>query len=158
MALFGKRKSSERTDVAEPRSAPVNGAASGPSSVSGLTDLHNIAARGTAVDVQACVDAGADVNEPNRVGYTPLSIAASRGDVGVARALLDAGAEVDSADRTGTTALAAAVLNSKGRGDMITLLLERGADPAKPNNRGQSPLELARRMTSTDVARFFDRP
>jgi ankyrin repeat protein len=145
MALFSKRK---------PAASEVR--VSVPTAVSGLTDLHDIAARGTAAAVKESVELGADVNEPNRVGYTPLSIAASRGDVDVARALLDAGADVDSADKTGTTALAAAVLNSKGRGEMITLLLERGADPTKPNNRGQTPLELARRMTATDVARYFE--
>ena len=121
-----------------------------------MTDLHNVAARGTADDVRACLDAGADVNEPNRVGYTPLSLAASRGDVDVARALLEGGATVDATDKTGMTALAAAVMNSKGRGEMITLLLEHGADPAKPNNRGQTPLELAQRMTATDVVRYFE--
>ena len=157
MGMFGKRKTSpvgaaDRVDT-EPARSNGHGA---PTAVTGLTDLHTIAARGTAVEVQECIAAGADVNEPNRVGYTPLSIAASRGDVDVARALLEQGADVDRTDPNGTTALAAAVLNSKGNGEMISLLLEHGANPRKPNNRGQSPLELARRMTSYDVVRFFE--
>ncbi len=123
--------------------------------VPGQTDLHNVAARGTAEDVAACVAAGADVNEPNRVGYAPLSIVASRGDVEVARALLEHGAVVDVTDKTGTTPLAAAVMNSRGNGDMITLLLAHGADPHKPNNRGQTPLQLAERIKTHDVTQFF---
>ena len=147
MGLFGKRK----TDTAsEPGpEAPAL------KSVSGQPNLHDVAARGTVADVEACITAGADVNEPNRVGYAPLSIAASRGDVDVARALLDHGADVDTTDPAGTTPLAAAVLASRGKGDMITLLLERGADANKPNRRGQTPLELAQRITNHDVTQFF---
>jgi ankyrin repeat protein len=147
MGLFGRRK------TAPPQTESGTGTA--PKSVSGQTNLHDAAARGTVADVEACLATGADVNEPNRVGYVPLSIAASRGDVDVARALLDAGADVDATDPTGTTPLAAAVLNSRGKGDMITLLLEHGADASKPNRRGQTPLELAQRITAHDVTQFF---
>lgn len=153
MDFFGKRK----TTGPGPTPAAASWGSAGPGPVAGPTDLHIIAARGTAEDVRTCIASGADVNEPNRVGYTPLGIAATRGDVEVARALLEAGAAVDSADKTGTTALVAAVLNSKGHGEMITLLLNHGADPAKPNSRGQSPIQLACRMTPTDVASVFDR-
>lgn len=148
MGLFGKRKT-----ATSPQPDARTGTAT--AAVPGQTDLYNVAARGTAKDVAACVAAGADVNEPNRVGYTPLGIAASRGDVDVARALLEHGATVDPSDNTGTTPLAAAVLNSKGRGDMITLLLQHGADPERPNRRGQTPLELAQRITAYDVTQYF---
>ena len=138
MAMFGKRRD------------PDHATPAGPAPVTGLTELHMIAARGTAAEVQPCLDAGADVNEPNRVGYTPLTIAASRGDVAITRALLDAGADVDRTDAVGTTALAAAVM-SRAPLDVVALLLEHGADARRPNQRGQSPLELARKSSSMEI-------
>jgi ankyrin repeat protein len=147
MALFGKRKDARS-------GAPA--AESGPTPVTGLADLHTIAARGTVTEVQPCLDAGADINEPNRVGYTPLTIAASRGDVEITRALLEAGADVTRTDAVGTTALGAAVM-SRAPMDVIALLVEHGADANRPNNRGQSPLDLARKSSSTEVVALLAR-
>lgn len=141
MARFGRRK-----DAAP----PAGSSPSGPAPVTGLHDLHTIATRGTAAEVQPCLDAGADVNEPNRVGYTPLTIAASRGNVEITRALLEAGADVSCTDAVGTTALGAAVM-SRAPLDVISLLLEHGADAHRPNHRGQSPLDLARRSSSIEI-------
>ena len=143
MAMFGKRK-----EVSANASAgPTPG---GPAPVTGLHDLHLIALRGTAAEVQPCLDAGADVNEPNRVGYTPLTIAASRGDIAITRALLEAGADVDRTDTVGTTPLAAAVM-SHAPMDVVALLVEHGADANRPNKRGQTPLELARKQSSMEI-------
>ena len=55
----------------------------------------------------------------------------------------------------GNSALFIAVFNSLGRGDMIALLRERGADPRLANNSGQTPVGLARLIANYDVARFF---
>jgi ankyrin repeat protein len=48
-----------------------------------------------------------------------------------------------------------AVFNSRGRGDLIALLREHGADPTAPNHSGQTPLGLARLIDNFDVAQFF---
>lgn len=140
MAMFGRRKDSD----------PASAGSGRPTPVTGLHDLHTIATRGSAAEVQPCLDAGADVNQPNRVGYTPLTIAASRGDVAITRALLEAGADVDRTDAVGTTALGAAVLSRAPR-DVVALLLEHGADANRPNQRGQTPLELARKSSSMEI-------
>ena len=145
MAKFGKRKDA----AGAPR--PV-----GTAPVTGLSDLHTIATRGTAAEVQPVLDAGADVNAANRVGYTPLTIAASRGDVAITRALLEAGADVDRTDAVGTTALAAAVMSRAPR-DVIVLLLEHGADANRPNQRGQSPLDLARKSAPIEIVGLLSR-
>lgn len=147
MALFGKRK-----DTGPAAGAPTTA----PPPVTGLHDLHTIATRGTVAEIQPCLDAGADVNEPNRVGYTPLTIAASRGDVSITRALLDAGADVDRTDPNGTTALGAAVM-SRAPMDVISLLVEHGADPNRVNQRGQSPLDLARKSSSVEIVSLLSR-
>ena len=146
MVRFGKRK--------DPSPSP--GSESAPAPVTGLTDLHTIAARGSAAEIQPCLDAGADIDEPNRVGYTALAIAASRGDVEITRALLTAGADVKRTDAVGTTALGAAVM-SRAPMDVIALLVDHGADAHRPNDRGQSPLDLARKSSSTEVVALLAR-
>ncbi len=69
--------------------------------------------------------------------------------------LLDRGAEVDKPDRFGNTPLWVAVFNSRGDGDLIMLLRDRGADPFHANERGKTPVGLARLIANHDVARFF---
>jgi uncharacterized protein len=152
MALFGKRKGTGSSvgSGASPSHDPA------PAPVTGLSDLHTIAARGAVAEIQPCLDAGADINEPNRVGYTPLTIAASRGDVEITRALLEAGADVTRTDPVGTTALGAAVM-SRAPMDVVSLLLAHGADANRPNNRGQSPLDLARKSSSAEIVALLTR-
>ncbi|HEY4913726.1 MAG TPA: ankyrin repeat domain-containing protein [Candidatus Dormibacteraeota bacterium] len=77
--------------------------------------------------------AGADPNLGDRQGFTPLHLAAQQWSVDVAKRLLDHGAEVDAENVFGSTPLFVAVFNSKGRGDLISLPRERGADPLKAN-------------------------
>jgi ankyrin repeat protein len=69
--------------------------------------------------------------------------------------LLDAGAEVDAVDAHGATPLWRAVFDSNGRGELVVLLRERGADPHEENRHGSSPLGLARTIGSFDVAQYF---
>jgi len=147
MALFGKRKDESGPSSANRATTPVTG----------LKDLHTIAMRGSAAEVQPCLDAGADINEPNRVGYTALTIAASRGDVDITRALLDAGADVERTDAVGTTALAAAVM-SRAPLAVVSLLVDHGADPTRANHKGQTPLDLARKTGSIEVVSLLQRP
>ncbi len=69
--------------------------------------------------------------------------------------LLDCGAQVDAVNVFGNTPLFVAVFNSKGRGQLITLLREKGADPYKANRARQTPIGLARLIANYDVAHFF---
>jgi ankyrin repeat protein len=88
-------------------------------------------------------------------GYTLLHLAAQQRTCDIARELLDHGAAVDPMDSYGNTPLWVAVFNSKGEGDLIELLLARGADPYHLNRSGRTPIDLARLIASSDVARFF---
>jgi hypothetical protein len=47
------------------------------------------------------------------------------------------------------------MFGSRGRGDIITLLRDRGADPTIKNNHGVSALSLSHTMSNCDVRRFF---
>ena len=69
--------------------------------------------------------------------------------------VLDAGASVDGADSYGNTPLGRATFESRGRGEMIRLLIGRGADADLPNNAGISPRQLAQRIANYDLQAFF---
>jgi uncharacterized protein len=117
--------------------------------------LHYAATSGDLGEVVRLIAAGADVRCVDRYGWTPLHFAVQSRNAAVAAALLDAGAEVDARDEHGNTPLFRAVFNSRGEGEVIGLLRERGADPHAANHDGQSPLALAQLIANYDVARHF---
>lgn len=121
----------------------------------GRTDLHYAAGEGDLAEVERLIAADADVRRADRRGWTPLHFATQVSSAPVARALLDAGAAVDARDEHGNTPLFTAVFNSRGEGEVIQLLRERGADPYAENRHGQSPLGLARLIANYDVAQHF---
>jgi ankyrin repeat protein len=106
-------------------------------------------------EVEARLAGGDDPNCGDRLGFTPLHLTAHAGALETARVLLDRGAEVDRANHFGNTPLFVAVFSSRGRGELIALLRERGADPSLVNKSGKSPLGLARLIANYDVAQFF---
>jgi uncharacterized protein len=121
----------------------------------GRTPLHAAALRGDLVEIGRLIAAGADPSAADDDGFTPLHLSAQEGQEGAARTLLDAGAEVDFRNRFGNTPLFTAVFNSRGRGDLISLLRERGADPMTQNTSGQTPFGLAHLIANFDVAQYF---
>jgi ankyrin repeat protein len=85
------------------------------------------------------------------VPASPLAEAAARGDVAVVRTLLAAGnVDVDAATRLGVVPLHVAI--AQGDAAMTRLLLEHGADVAKPDRAGELPLMLAARRGVPEVA------
>lgn len=73
--------------------------------------------------VRALLDAGADPNAQDYVGYTPLMFA---GSAKVARALIDAGADVNAESDNCQTPLCSAVTSLEAA-EVVQVLLERGA-------------------------------
>ena len=55
----------------------------------------------------------------------------------------------------GNTPLFTAVFNYRGDASVIELLRDRGADPLRKNESGQTPVGLARLIANYDVGRFF---
>lgn len=121
----------------------------------GRSELHYAALEGNADRVSGLIAGGLDPNWADNDGVTPLHMAAREWHIGAARALLAGGAGVDPVNRHGNTPLWDAVFNSRGRGDLINLLREWGADPYRENNHGQTPLGLARLINNYDVAQYF---
>ena len=61
--------------------------------------------------------------------WTPLYLAVQQGSEAAAARLLEACAEVDAVDKDGSTPLMLAA--RKGRLELVRLLLDAGADPAR---------------------------
>jgi ankyrin repeat protein len=69
--------------------------------------------------------------------------------------LINSGAKVDAADKYGNTPLGRATFNSRGRGEVIRILLDHGANRDLPNKSGVSPVKLANTIGNYDVKQFF---
>jgi len=67
------------------------------------------------------LDAGADINKRNRIGWTPLHAAVYNDNEACTKLLLEAGADKDKADNDGLTALSLAA--KKGYYEIVNLLL-----------------------------------
>ena len=125
-----------------------------------------LVARGAPVDFfTACVlgrvdDVAAELAaDPARAGargvhdLPALYFAAIGGSLAVAESLLAAGAEVNARAESAAP-IHGAVMGKSA--EMITLLLDRGADPSLPDYMGRGARELAEDMTRTDLAELFD--
>ena len=121
----------------------------------GRTPLHYAAADGDTAQARALLAMGASPDKSDSAGWTPLHFAAQSHAVEIATMLLEAGASVDPRDNDGNTPLFRAVFASRGRGEMIALLRNRGADPMSVNQAGQSPVGVARLIGNYDVAQHL---
>jgi len=106
--------------------------------------------------VSLLLDYDVDVNVLDDLGFSALHYAAQNHFPDAARLLIAHGAKVDTEDFHGNTPLARAVFNSQGKGDMISVLLDAGADRNHPNKHGQSPLNLAKLIANYDVLQYFE--
>src|ERR1051325_1989765 len=119
----------------------------------GRTPLFSAIQSGDLGIVTELIDRGASVNAKDSGLKTPLHFAASEYKPQLVDLLMRSGAEVDAQDSDGNSPLSDAVFYSKGRGDVIWLLFNRGADKRLKNRHGVSPLDLANSIGNYDVDR-----
>ena len=117
----------------------------------GHTALHRAVSEPQPIDVQALLNAGADVDATNRWGQTALMIAAEKGQSGNVDLLLKAGADVDRIDDDGCSALHLACKN--GNRNAVKRLVAAGADLAQTNRWGRTPLDEAVWENRPEVAK-----
>jgi ankyrin repeat protein len=126
--------------------APANGLLP-----SGATPLDVAASAGSIKVVRVLLDNNADPNISSKNGATPLEDASLKGLDSIVGMLLDHGALVNRLNSgSGTTALYAAA--SFGKGDVVKLLLNRGADPSLCGSNRKSPYQAALENGYTEVA------
>ncbi|KAF7210629.1 dynein axonemal heavy chain 12 [Nothobranchius furzeri] len=106
------------------------------------TALHESAFLGLDNFVHLLLESGADPNALDIKKKTPLSLAAQNGHLNVVEALLQKGARLwsESESESGTTLFDAA---ASGHPDIITLLLDHGADPNLQLHNGHLPIHRA---------------
>lgn len=105
--------------------------------------------------IRTLVQNNADVNLQDSLGYSALHYAAQNYLIDAAQLLLKNKAIVDVQDIHGNTPLFRAVFHSRGRGEMVNLLLSSGADMNLKNNHGVSPIELANSIGNYNVSQFM---
>jgi len=90
------------------------------------------------------LDRGGDINRRDFLGRTALHWAASTGFLAGCEMLLANAAALDRSDDNGHEPLHLAALSSSSNAlDIAKLLLDKGANPAKRNIDGKTPLDLA---------------
>jgi ankyrin repeat protein len=116
-----------------------------PTDASALT--HMLIKAVDSADLDECkslINAGADVNKPNRDGFLPLQLAAFNGNTDIVNLLVDAGARVNMhpeyAIKSESPLHYAAF---EGHIDVVKLLIDAGAFIDAKNKLGRTPLNLA---------------
>lgn len=105
--------------------------------------------------VRLLVEHSANVNHRDTKGKTPLHFAAGEVQNKIAAYLLSQGAEIDAQDDDGNTPLSDAIFYSQGNGNVISLLIQHGADKSLKNKYDISPVDLAKSIANYDVLRFL---
>lgn len=116
--------------------------AAGTAAANPQEDLIDAAVDGESSDIEAAVEAGANVNEAHKGGWTALMIAAELNDAEVVGKLLEEGAKIDAKrQQSGFTPLMVAAEHNDP--EVIKTLIEAGADIEARDNENWTALMLA---------------
>ena len=105
--------------------------------------------------LEVLLPAGPDLTMRNRFGGTSLIPASERGHVAYVRRAVRTGIEINHVNNLGWTALLEAVILGDGSNryqQIVTILLDAGADPQIADRKGVTPLQHAERRGQSEVA------
>ena len=119
----------------------------------GESALMLAAIKGNLAVCQRLVDRGAKVQH---AGWSPIHYAATGPNVQIVEFLLDKGAAIDAVSPNGSTPLMMAA--RYGSEDSVNLLLRRGADVARRNERNLQATDFARLAGRESLAVRLTRP
>lgn len=105
----------------------------------GESALMMAALKGDLASAQGLLDRGAKVNQP---GWSALHYAAAGPEPRLVQLLIERGGDLDAASPNGTTPLMMAA--QYGSEDGVRLLLDRGADAGRRNERGMRAVDFAK--------------
>lgn len=117
-------------------------------------------ARGLNEILKMTLSHGADLKSVNRYGGTALIPASERGHVKTVKILIDSGVDVNHINKLGWTALIEAIILGNGSqtyADIVTLLIEGGADVNLADASGNSPLALAKNKGYSNISDILKR-
>lgn len=109
-----------------------------------MTPLHAAVLHRQQAVIEPLIKAGASLQQHDGMGHTPLMLAVLGGDATLVQRLLDLGADPAQPGGQGNTPLHIAVEQDHDLGAIVTLLLNRGADPEVKNANGCTPQEWGR--------------
>ena len=121
----------------------------------GRTELMNAVIDGDDARVRMLLDAGAEPDDVDKAGWCALHFAAQECSETMVRMLVNAGTNLELRENYGNTPLMRAVSNYRGGAEVISTLLEAGANPDAENNSGISPRASANTIANYDTAKFF---
>ncbi len=111
-------------------------------------------------EIRRLLALGADIDVRNYKGKTALHYAAKAGFLKVIRLLIEKGATIDALDNSGETALFEAIRSTIKDGEKqraaIEALLAKGANPNLKNGKGQTPLQIAKRMRRAEAGKIVE--
>ena len=111
-------------------------------------------------EIRRLLALGADIDIRNYKGKTGLHYAAKAGFLKVINLLIEKGATVDAMDNDGETPLFEAIRSTIKNGEKqraaLEALLVKGANPNIKNRKGQTPLQVAKRMRRAEAGRIVE--
>lgn len=122
----------------------------------GRTALFYAAQDGDLELANALLECGANVNARDKKFETPLYFAIRSFQPEMVRNLIENGGAVNARDIEGNSPLLEAVFESKGRGQIIEMLLSFGADKNQKNKHGVSPVDLAGSIANYNLMPFLE--
>lgn len=123
----------------------------------GRTALMNASSSGDEYMMTTLLNKGADVNLKDNKGRTALMEAATNGYTPSVELLLKKKASVNEQDDQGTTPLMEAVISAAGDTDMITVLLDWGADIDIQDKEGATARTLAEEFGYSSTIELLQR-
>ncbi|XP_054643652.1 ankyrin repeat domain-containing protein 50 [Dunckerocampus dactyliophorus] len=122
----------------------------------GRTALHVAAWQGSVDMVDLLLKHGANPNAQDAEGRPPLHSVAWTGRLDIGRHLLAAsGINIDLACHQGATALSIAA--QEGQTNVVSVFLERGANPNHVDQYGRTPMKVARKHGHAHVVCLLER-
>lgn len=121
----------------------------------GETALITAAQEDQPKSITCLVQLGAKVDGVDKAGATALFHAALQGHPHCVRTLLDLGADPNTSTTFGMSVLAAAA-EGEGGGDIVQMLIDKGAKVDAPDHDGVNPLMRARNRGKADVVKLLE--
>ncbi|NOQ79744.1 MAG: hypothetical protein GQ546_10130 [Gammaproteobacteria bacterium] len=97
------------------------------------------------------ITSGQDVNAPDNDSWTPLHFAVQANCLEVVNLLIENGAYIEALEVNGNTPLWVATMNFNEDAQVITMLINVGADPDAKNIHGISPRDIEADLFNTET-------